>query len=280
MIETVTFDANALERATRPERYPKDPCLADYRAIYTALKDGRLKGYFSQTYHTLEGIGGEQRPEVLGKTVVSSRSELCDKQCAKIIIETRHYRPHLSDAHQKALDAALALGLRALRGPAYMVDGLTRPDPNNDFYVLEPPEQIVKHRTKAAEVARAIEGRGVGRAIGLKLGNDYNSAAGVTAARPKLWLQGLADAQTPEERKAVRRAISEWSDGEGIASHIGYGIDLYCSNDFGKSAGGPSIMKPENREWLSKTYGVVFVTLSQLAALIRLARFDCAGRPV
>ncbi|WP_406867315.1 hypothetical protein [Paraburkholderia fungorum] len=265
MIRTVTFDANTLEKATRPERCVGDPHQADYFVVHAALKDGRIKGYFSQTYCSLEGIERRERPEVLAKTAVGSHSTSSNKQAANITIEIRHHRPPLNDAYEKAVQAALGLGLRALRGPARWVDGLTRPDPDQSFYVIEPIEQVVAHREKANEVAAAIEQRGVGRAVALKIGNEYNKLAGVTSDKPKLWLQGLAHAQTSAERTTVERAIAEWSDGDGIASHVGYGFDLFCSHDFGKSAGGPSIMNLENRAWLSKTYAVVFVTLSELA---------------
>jgi hypothetical protein len=268
VIRTVTFDANALERVARPERYASDPSQPCYFIVNAALAEGRIKNYFSQTYYSLEGIERRVRPEVLGRTTVDSYSTSTNAHSVNITIETRHYRPPLNDAYEKAVQAALALGLRALRGPARMVDGLTRKDHDKSFYVIEPTEQVVAHREKANEVSAAIEGRGVGRAVGLKLGNYYNKLAGVTVDRPKLWLEGLAHAQTTAERTTVEKAIAEWSDGDGIASHVGYKIDMYCSNDFGKSSGGPSIMNFENRDWLSNTYGIVFVTLRELAALL------------
>ena len=124
---------------------------------------------------------------------------------------------------------------------------------------------MVAHREKANEVAAAIEERGLGRAIALELGNRHNAFNGVTPDNPKLWYAGLIHAYTSEGEKKVENAIAEWSDGDSIASHVGYGIDLYCSDDEGKSAGAPSIMSNENRAWLSGTYAVEFVTLSELA---------------
>jgi hypothetical protein len=140
-------------------------------------------------------------------------------------------------------------------------------DPDESFYVVEPIDQLVAHRERANEVAAAIEQRGVGRAVALALGNQYNALTGATEGNPTLWLQGLAHASTNAQRKTVARAIAEWSDGDGIASHVGYGIDLYCSDDFGKNAGSSSIMNLENRAWLLQAYGVVFVTISELARM-------------
>jgi hypothetical protein len=67
----------------------------------------------------------------------------------------------------------------------------------------------------------------------------------------------------------VQRAIAEWADADSVASHIGFGIDIFCSDDKGKSTGGaPSILDPTHRAWLTATYGMKFVTLSELAALV------------
>ena len=263
---TVTFDANTLEKATRPERCASDALQADYLAVHAALKDGRIKGYFSQTYCTLEGIEKKDRPRVLGQTSVGSSATAPAKNTLNISITIRHHRESLNDAHSKAVQAALKLGLRALRGPARLVDGLTRSDPDKSFYAPdESTDQLIARRTRANEVATAIDLRGVGHAIAQKLGNDFNNRADV---KNKLWHQGLTRYKNIHEQRAIERAIAEWSDGDSVASHVGYGIDFFCSNDFGKGAGGPSILSPENRAWLSKDYGVAFVTLSELVRLI------------
>jgi hypothetical protein len=85
MVTTVTFDANALAK------------LNEHSTVLLALKEGRIKGYFSQTYCSLEGIRKKDRAEVLAKTVVGSRSMSPNKQTANISIEVRHYRPPMDD---------------------------------------------------------------------------------------------------------------------------------------------------------------------------------------
>ncbi len=141
-----------------------------------------------------------------------------------------------------------------------MVDGLVIKDPDNTIYVSESIAQTIEHREIANEVAAAIECRGVGRAVALKLGLKFSDRAGTTG---ELWLQGLAQAN-PVERTLVSKAIAEWSDGDAIASHIGYSIDAFCTKDLGRSANGPSILNAKNRAWLTETYGVVFVTPAEL----------------
>ncbi|MFM0503218.1 MULTISPECIES: hypothetical protein [Paraburkholderia] len=199
---TVTFDANTLEAVARPERRARDPFHASYVSIQRAIKDGFLKGYFSQTYCTLEGIQGEDRSAVLGKTHVRTSSRSPDRNTVNIRIEIRRHRKPLHMEHNAALQAVLQLGIRALRRPARMVDGLVIKDPDNTIYVNESVEQVIKHRGIANEVASAIESRGVGRAVALELGPKFNEHAGVTG---ELWLQGLARAKS-DELRLVRKA--------------------------------------------------------------------------
>jgi hypothetical protein len=82
------------------------------------------------------------------------------------------------------------------------------------------------------------------------------------------WFSSLLRARDIHEQRQVQRAIAEWADADSIAAHIGYGIDLFCTDDQGKAAGAPSIFDSENRAWLESTFGVKFVTLSQLAEMI------------
>ena len=81
-------------------------------------------------------------------------------------------------------------------------------------------------------------------------------------------LRSLGRAKDVHEEGRVRRAVSEWADADSVASHIGYAIDLFCTDDQGKGAGAPSVLDSANRARLEKTYGVKFVTLCQLAAMI------------
>ena len=70
----VMFDSNTLDRAARPERFPKDPRQAEYIKVHDALAAGALKGYFSETLVTLEAIENKDRIDVLGSTRIDSET--------------------------------------------------------------------------------------------------------------------------------------------------------------------------------------------------------------
>jgi len=64
----VTFDTNTLDRAVRPERFPKDPRQPDYRKVHDALRRGSIQGFFCETLVIIEGIQRKQRAATLGST--------------------------------------------------------------------------------------------------------------------------------------------------------------------------------------------------------------------
>jgi hypothetical protein len=257
----VTFDTNALDKAVRPERYPRDPLQSDYFKVRDALRTGRLKGYFSQTLIALEGIENKDRVNVLGSTRLESQTQSTNKDTIPISLTVQQDRNPIHHENSQRIQAAQEIGMRALRGPARLGDGFSVKDDDGSFY--EPDEslqELIQRREKANEVDVAIAARGVGRAIAQSLGLKFSARDGVS----EWWLQGLKRARDIHERGEVNRAIAEWADAESIASHIGYEIDFFCTNDLGRSAGTASIFAPDNRAWLTSTYGVAFVTLPEL----------------
>ena len=82
------------------------------------------------------------------------------------------------------------------------------------------------------------------------------------------WYQGLTNAKDIHEERAVERAFSEWADGDSIASHVAHGIDVFCTEDIGRSNASPSVLDAANRAWLEATYGVNFMSFDELIATI------------
>jgi hypothetical protein len=165
------------------------------------------------------------------------------------------HRPELTSATYERLNTAIALGLRLLKVPRY--HELVLPP---EFFVDE--SQEIADRTNS--VLAAIQSRGVGKArlleFGLQLAMDHMFTGSFFEIPP-------VDLQ-PEESKKVGRLVAEWADGDAIAAHFGYRNDLFCSEDFRKTATGPSVFQPANREWLTMTFGIEFVTLGELAEMV------------
>jgi hypothetical protein len=262
----ITFDTNTLDKAARPERHPKDPCQSDYLKVHEALKAGGLKGHFSETIITLEGIEKKDRADVFESTRLrtESRAETDTGDSVTISRRFKVEQPSRKPLHPEVaarIQAAVAAGIRALRAPDRLgVFQIT--DPEGKYFVTETDEERVTRIAKCLQVGREIEGRGVGIAIAQALGEQF-------ALRDKVqepWFRSLVRAKDVHEENAVKRAIAEWADGDSVAAHIAYGIDLFCTVDQGKHAGSPSILDAVNQAWLTATYGVKFTTMTELAA--------------
>ncbi len=79
------------------------------------------------------------------------------------------------------------------------------------------------------------------------------------------WYRSL-DRATGTEENEIANAIAEWADGDTVAAHIAFQIDYLCTGDQAKARS--SIFNPSERAWVTTTYGVRFVTISELAAMI------------
>jgi hypothetical protein len=167
-----------------------------------------------------------------------------------INLNTNHNQhPGLPDVLKKRLELALSLGMKLMRAVRM---GIPTPSSFLDLSLYADENDVhtaAARDNRWGEIVGEIEARGVG--------------GGVIAKLDKRIRESALDAQTEQE---FVRAVSEWADGDAVAAHIAYGNDIFCTQDQGKSAGGPSILDEGNRLWLSSTYGVRFATISGLAA--------------
>lgn len=267
---SVTFDTNTLENVLDPERDQAREFRDDYLQIRQAIEKGQIRGFFSDTWITLEGIETKNRSPIFGSRhlVTSSKSSdnSTDSMSIKITIGTKMERSPLHAEHEAAKNASLTLGLKALKGPPRLGDNFFMKDERSNFYAEISVDDFVKCSEKASEADIAIarrsmdSGINVGRSAAQYLGLEYLEKNNLTNC---LWYEGLRYAP----KGKVKKAVAEWADGENIIRHIGYGIDIFCSRDMGKKA---SILDVTHRQWLSENYGVVFCSPSELTQKIML----------
>jgi hypothetical protein len=225
----VTFDTNTLDPVTRPT-LPGSPRGAS-TAIHEALRSKQLEGFFCETLLTVEG-GGRDRQALRPETAAR-------------------------------MTRAMELGMRILSAPR--IGSVRIDDPTGDRYVADADESALALRLERYEsIAAAIEKRGLGFARVLKLARRLARRA----PAPEHWTDSLKRATEPGEPRKVARAVAEWADGDSVAAHHGYGNDLFCTEDRAGKAGRDSVMHPAYRNWLRRGYGVHFVTLAELAALL------------
>lgn len=280
MVLRVTFDSNSLDLVSRPARFPKDPRQPLMRTVHDTLTQGRIEGFYSVTMLTIEGIMRKDRADVFAgtRTVMQPetteltknvdlpdavRERVGDADVETVRLEIRVDQPDRKPLHPETvarIQAAKAAGLKVLKAVprcgAFYIE-----DPNREYYLDPGEDEALKvWHEKVCAVARAIEARGVGMAqikdLGKKLGEADSHSP---------WFRYLDRAKDIHEKRKIERAFSEWADGDSIAAHVAYGIDIFCSDDFGKSNTAGSILDHANRAWLSERYGVQFATLEELA---------------
>ena len=281
MVLRVTFDTNSLDLVCRPERFPKDHRQMQMRKIHDALTQGWIEGFYSVTMLTIEGMMRTDRadvfagtrtvrqPETTGLTKNADLPDAVREKVGAADLETIRLDIHVEQPDRKPLHpetvarsrAAKAVGVKVLKAVprvgAYHIQ-----DPSGEYY-LDPGEgdALQAWIDRACAVALAIEARGVGMAqikeLGARLGQSDSQS---------LWFRSLDRAGDIHEQREVERAFGEWADGDCIAAHVAYSIDVFCSYDVGKGNAGGSVLDHTNRAWLSETYGVRFATLEELAA--------------
>src|SRR5262249_40629593 len=131
---TVTFDTNTLAVVVAPETAQRGtgPCGA---AVRDAIRAGQVRGFFSETVFTLEGITNTDRSSVLGKTGIVFDSSSPRSNQIESTTSVRHFRKPLDPRAADRIQKALALGMRPLRTAARF--GGYR-SPNNDYSTHEP----------------------------------------------------------------------------------------------------------------------------------------------
>lgn len=277
---SVTFDTNVLDKVCRPTRHPKDPKQPLMQEIHNALVNRKILGFFSVTMLTIEGIKKEDRAKVFAgtqfvtkysRTNTAKKIDLPDSirqrgGSANATIISNEYQvtqPDRGPLHAETIartHAAMALGLKALKAVP-RIGAFRITDKSGQFYLDTGKDAALSAWIdKAYEVAEAIESRGVGIALVEQLGKAMGTSDS------EVWYRALVQARDVHERRAVERAFSEWADGDSVASHVAYGLDVFCTNDVGKSGSASSILDAEHRAWLTKTYRVRFMTLDELAA--------------
>ena len=254
---TVTFDTNTLESVVSPDAaqsragHDTGPSGAAVRA---AIQAGRLQGFFSETHITTEGINSDDRKDILYQTRIASSAD-----GDTLTVGVHHIRKPPGSRFHGRVQRASALGMCALMAPARIAGIHVK----NDICPLFEPKggqpELWRCMEKVNDMATKIACRGVGIAIAIELGKQSSKEAGIL--EPELWLTGLGRAQS---KKKLSKAIREWADGDVVAAHYGFGIDLLSSEDCGKK----SVFETSNREWLSKDFGIRFVTLAELAEIV------------
>jgi hypothetical protein len=241
----VTFDSNAWEKVF-------DPADTECAIIRNALAARRFEGFICEAAFRIEAVKKKDRATYFAQPHFGSRVEGIVERDGRPYLhmsfgpEDDHH-PGLPPEQAPKLQEALKCGIRLMRASAWM--GLPAPQELLDpmIFVPETRERANQRVQRQSDVSARIEARGVGKAA-------FDAAGGWNLSPT-----------TPVDQKRLCKACAEWADGEALAAHVGYGNDVFCTEDFGKGALGPSVFDSVHRAWLTQEFGVQFAKLNQLA---------------
>jgi hypothetical protein len=263
----ITFDTNTLEKIVFPERFADAPDFEAYRIIYAALKDGTIKGFFSEAVVALDAYGKDAKVSMLESARL--RSETVSSGAANVTITIGAQwglKPPISDAFLSRLNGAQAMGMRALIGPRRLGDLHPLPGDLVAYEHYADSAALIAGAEITNAVDLALSKRGLGRAQVINLGLQYGEQNGASG---EWWPLGIARARGDSERKMVWKAICEWADGDAVAAHAGYANDFFCTEDRARNSGSSSALHPNNRAWLGTEFGIVFLSIVELADRIK-----------
>ena len=260
----VTFDSNVYRPVVDPSKFPNDPLRPHFEAIHRAVKRGTVIGLLCETISTLEGIRRDDRAGYFSgvRSKVNFTEEEQGDGSVRLGIsigpdDSTH--PGFPATFEQWLQDAVGIGMRFMRAPRI---GLPRYPTPESAYIARPNAEESLDRYHS--MARAIESRGVGQSVVEKIGARINQRLGTPDAP---WFSSLGQHRDSTERAEIASAVAEWADGDTVAAHYGYSNDVLCTQDLGHSAGN-SVFDAVNRGWLEREFGITFVSVEELAAMI------------
>jgi hypothetical protein len=262
-----------------PERYSDRPNYAALVKINNAIRSGRVRGFLSESFGTIESIKREDRARFhlhdVPKVEVTHKSHGPGLHCLTIDIEAQHsLHPGLSKEFEEELNEALAMGMKMLSAP-YI--GVAIPDRlRKNPHIYEPEVfATADYNERFGSIADAITARGVGRGALAALARELT--ASLDGPRPQEWsdreflyrvYEYARTSDRKKEKAQIEKVFAESADGDLVAAHVAFGNNYLCTEDRGRSAIGHSIFDDDNRTWVKTAYGVEILTAQQLSDLI------------
>ena len=263
----VTFDSNVLLKVLQPEFVPNlgGVDVHDLQIVNEAIKMGRVEGFVAKTFFTKEAIPKVCRediyriafrryrnlpsqPMALRLNKPNLKSTPAKKQLnGENVFARRNLLPLLREYHVRILHTYLWGDILPQMKSGESVEDVFRPD---DFYHWDGDEGEVMERNNVC-FRFIVDDLNVGVLCVNAIDNEDNKSD-----------------EGPSLISKFSKYVAEEADVQAIATHYAHQIDIFCTEDKGKSAGCNSVMKAENKAALSQKFGIQFCTLGELVRLL------------
>lgn len=259
----VTLDTNILDLIHTPDREPEHLDPADARALRQVIADGKIEAFISE---------GSVFVEVLS---------FANKLTYLAVAGTSRARP-TPDPRRVALFEDLAsLGVKLMHAPLIGAEKFVGALPWAEDVVYDALERHQRFCAFASKYPRHEPLKVIGNQLlatqqPVPEGRVIRSTpTGISVELPQRWAiaierqyaQGDGPIQNRMKRKTIGPLIGEWCDVLIMASHVGYGNDVFCTVDNGRGAGEDSLLFHGNRAALAAA-GLVIRSPTELLAMI------------
>ncbi|MDR4469845.1 MAG: hypothetical protein MRJ68_16370 [Nitrospira sp.] len=246
MSTSVTFDSNVWENIVDENKRntPDQICIK----LYELIKNGSITPYFFEGLATIEVIGRRDRKEYVSNYKAGFSMSIDGEEVA---LHPGSGGPVISDYLKILVPRALELGFRFIKLRRIGAPSLDIPERH---FAPDAKYCMKERQARTSQCMRFIEdvlkaGRG-------QLMSELDPTDGGLVHRT----QNDGSLTT----KKYSELVSEWSDGDALAAHYGYGIDFFCTNDRASGAGSSSIFYPTNLQKLEQRYPVNVVSPERL----------------
>ena len=264
----VTFDSNVLTRVLQPENVQNFSVVdvKDLQIINEAIRTGMIEGFVAKTFFTKEAVPKVLREDVYRKafrrykeiTSQSTDTRLNNHNLkirpskkhqfdSERLFSRRNFLPMLRQYHVRILHTYLCGDILPQLKNGESIEDVFSID---DFYHWDGDEGEVMNRNDLC-FRFIVEDLKAG-ALCVDVIDDIDNAHD----------------EISNLKAKIGKSAAEEADVQAIATHYAHQIDIFCTEDKGKSAGGNSVMKAENKAELTKKFGIRFCTLSELTRLI------------
>lgn len=265
----VTFDRNVCNAIRSRLRKEKSPDKDVYTEILAQIRAGTIYPYLSEATLTFELFCLEERLLILASYFA------CAAERPKL--------PQPSAKAEQWVRDLLAIGFRVLRGPSRIGLSSSSFINLNHGWAEDLRFPLEKRLERATNLIERFEQLGPSRLK--RWGNELAKAHGLDRTThqndywspcPKiLWFEGLmAEYQKPRccsSKKdffgKLRKIFSDWFDLDAVASHYGYGLDYFCTDEIGRGTVGDTIFHPDNLKILEREFNVHVVSAEELSMI-------------
>jgi hypothetical protein len=239
----ITADTNVCDILHKPDRRTEIMAEADARELRQRIQNGQVVAFVSEASVFIECLSFE------------------DKLTYLAVAGTKNARPQPDPRRVAVFEDMASLGMKMLHAPLIAAEKFIHDMSWADDVVYSAHDRQERFGSFAQLYSRhePLEAYGENLRSAQASARDRNGFPLPGYANWRRALKTAWDDADEDGKKALRRElgpmISEWGDVLILASHHGYGNDIFCTADEGKGSGSQSALHHLNRAKL-KSQGI------------------------